>query len=601
MNPPALSSRIRRGTLLMLAIALLVGVVELPQIYRLGGAIRETLYRNYLSIEAAQHMHAALSNLQIALRDNRVEAALPANRAEFEHWIDTELADITELGEGPLARQIKQRGDSLFSALPKAKSGTALDAQFADLNALIDRLVEINQRAMFQADSRASQLSRRVFTEFAAALVLLLVAGVALSWTLAWSISKPLSELADRLRSFSLRGPSLRLGEQKLAELQAVASEFNKMAERLEQFEKLNVNRLIYEKSKTEAILESLEDGIVLIDPKGVVTHINEVAALILGVERDEALGSPIYDLSSNHPHYLRVRAALQSASQHPIEAQRVEVDLHVRGRDHTYVLKRVPLKQSADQTFGTILILQDITYLRDKDRARTNLVATLSHELKTPLTSLSLSAELLQRDRERLSPEDRKLVDTISEDIDRMRHLADDLLDLAKGAAGAISVHAISLDPGQIVAAVAKTFALQAEQKGVKIVQQCEGEMPRIRADPVKLSWAISNLVANALRYTPAGGSITLDLMRTERAVRILVRDNGPGVAPEVRDHLFERYAQWKVDGTPPGSAGLGLAIVKEIVEAHGGRIFVDSEIGKGTCFTMELPLEAQQLWLES
>ena len=177
-----------------------------------------------------------------------------------------------------------------------------------------------------------------------------------------------------------------------------MASEFNRMAERLEKFEKLNVDRLIYEKGKTEAILESIEDGIVLIDSNGVVTHINEVASIILGVERSETLGSAFDDLNSNHPHYLRVRSALQGAATQPFEARRVEVDLHVRGRDHTYVLKPVPLKQESGQSFGTILILQDITYLRDKDRARTNFVATLSHELKTPLTSLALSAELLER-----------------------------------------------------------------------------------------------------------------------------------------------------------------------------------------------------------
>ncbi len=133
------------------------------------------------------------------------------------------------------------------------------------------------------------------------------------------------------------------------------------------------------------------------------MTHINAVAAIILGMDRAEALGSPFNDLDSNHPHYLRVRTALRSIANQPLEAQRIEIDLHVRGRGHTYVLKPVPLTQSDEESFGTILILQDITYLRDKDRARTNLVATLSHELKTPLTSLALSAELLERGKQNL------------------------------------------------------------------------------------------------------------------------------------------------------------------------------------------------------
>ena len=218
------------------------------------------------------------------------------------------------------------------------------------------------------------------------------------------------------------------------------------MAERLEQFEKLNVDRIIYEKSKTEAIIESLEDGIVLIDPAGVVTHINEVAAIILGSRAGRRRwAAPFNDLDSNHPHYMRVRAALRQRRQVHRESARVEVDLHVRGRDHTYVLKPVPLRQGDGESFGTILILQDITYLRDKDRARANLVATLSHELKTPLTSLALSAELLERDKRNLDPKQRELLATANEDIGRIRHLADDLLNLARGETGTISIRSIT------------------------------------------------------------------------------------------------------------------------------------------------------------
>jgi NtrC-family two-component system sensor histidine kinase KinB len=596
-RPPALASRIRNGSLLMLLIALLLGVVEFPQVYELGGSIRRALYRNYLSIEAAHHMHAALYNLQLAQRDGNLPQALAPNRDLFEHWIDIELSDITEVGEADVAGAIKQRGTRLMAELAANPKGR-YDPQYVQLRVLLDRLIDINQQAMFRADSRATRMSEHVATIFGAGLVALLLIGVALAWTLAWSISRPLNELAERLRSFSLRGPSLRLGEQPLAELAGVAAEFNRMAERLEQFEQLNVERLIYEKRKTEVILESVEDGIVLVDPKGVVTHINELAAIILGVEREEALGSPIDDLSSNHPHYLRVRSALQAAAKRPVEAQRVEVELHVRGRDHTYVLKRIPLRPAADQSFGTIVILQDITYLRDQDRARTNLVATLSHELKTPLTSLALSAGLLARDRAQLAPKDQELVSAINEDINRIRHLADDLLDLVKGTGGAISLRAVKLDLPLLIATVLKGFALQAEQKGVEMVQEIEPELPQVRADAVKLSWVLSNLLTNALRHTPTGGRISLGAQRGPRMVRLWVSDTGPGVSADMRDHLFERYAQGTIDGAQPGAAGLGLAIVKEIVEAHGGRIFVHSEPGQGTSFKVELPLAPEDSW---
>jgi two-component system sensor histidine kinase BaeS len=144
------------------------------------------------------------------------------------------------------------------------------------------------------------------------------------------------------------------------------------------------------------------------------------------------------------------------------------------------------------------------------------------------------------------------------------------------------------------MVQAVIKGFTLQAEQKQVRLEAAIERPAPQIRADPLKLSWVVSNLIANALRYTPGGGTISVSLVATPAGACLRVSDTGPGIPPQVREHLFERFSQWQVNGSEPGSAGLGLAIAREIVDAHGGRIFVDSELGRGTSFTVELPASA-------
>jgi two-component system, NtrC family, sensor histidine kinase KinB len=586
MSPLSLRTRIRNGVLLMLAMALALGALAVPTVHRLGRAVRETLYRNYVSIEASQHMHAALYNLQLAQANSTLNTALRPDREIFTHWINIELNDITEVGEAELASDIERRGRRIFDQVAGHSAQGPSAQEFDQLHQRIDQLIEINKVAMFRADSRTTRMSDRLAYEFAAGLLLLLLLGSILSWTLAANLSRPLAELAHHLRSFSLRGPSSRVSEQPLAELQTVAAEFNRMAERLEQFDKINVDRLIYEKGKTEAIIESLEDGIILIDADGIVTHMNEVAGIILGIEREEALGSPFDDLNSNSPHYVRVRSALKQ----PADSQRIEVELHVRGRDHSYVLKPVPLRHTDGGSFGTILILQDITYLRDKDRARTNLVATLSHELNTPLTSLGFCLELLLR-KPGLGPEERELLTSIQDEAGRIRRLASDLLGLARGDGPAITVRSVPVDLVQLVQTVIKGFALQAEQKHVRLESNFDDFVPTIRVDPLKLSWVVSNLIANALRYTPSGGAISVSLSQTPLGVCLRVSDTGPGIPPQVREHLFERFAQWNVNGSEPGSAGLGLAIAKEIVTAHGGRIFVDSELGQGTRFTVELP----------
>ena len=192
-------------------------------------------------------------------------------------------------------------------------------------------------------------------------------------------------------------------------------------------------------------------------------------------------------------------------------------------------------------------------------------------------------------------------MVGAILEDAGRMTNLANGLLDLVRGEGAAITLQTIPVDFTQLLKTVTRTFTLQAEQKPVRFTTDFDESAPQIRADPVKLSWVVSNLIANALRYTPVDGTITLSSQTMARIVRLQVRDTGPGIAAELRERLFERFTQWNLNGAQPGFAGLGLAIAKEIVEAHGGRIFVDSTLGKGTCFTVELPAEPEALWQRS
>jgi two-component system, NtrC family, sensor histidine kinase KinB len=461
MNAPSLQRRIRNGTLLMLALVVLLGLYTLPRVYALGGAIRATLYRNYVSIEAAQNMHAALNTLQVAEHDGRAQDVLPGARHDFLQWDDVENHNFTEAGEPALASDITRRANQLFADVAAAPPGVYHDREFAELHGRLDDLIAMNKAAMFRADSRSVMLGKHLAYEFAGGLVLVLLVGAAVSWGLGWRLSKPLTELAERLRGISQRKSQVRLGPQPLAELEAVAREFNQMAERLEQYDKLNVERLVYEKSKTEAIIESLEDGVVLIDSDGIVAHINEIASLILGVDPQDALGSPFDDLSSNHPHYLRVRDALRTLQKAGPDGQRTEIDLHVRGREHSYVLKPVPLHHTVGKSLGTLLILQDVTYIRDQDRARTNLVATLSHELRTPLTSLALSAELLSRDMPDSNPKSRELLQVILEECSRMRQLTDNLLNLARGEVPAIAVRQKRLDLARLASDVTRRFAI--------------------------------------------------------------------------------------------------------------------------------------------
>ncbi len=354
--------------------------------------------------------------------------------------------------------------------------------------------------------------------------------------------------------------------------------------------ERARIDVVLEQKAKTEAVIEAIEDGIIVLDPDGVVADVNEVACAILELAREQMLGMRFQDLATMHPHYLRVREAVRELLAHPDqERDRVEVTLFLRGRDHHYVLRPTPFRAPDASPAGMILTLQDVTYLRDQAAQRENLLATLSHELRTPLTSLRMALELLRKRLAELDDEQRALLEAAHEDTLRLQHVAQQFLDLARTRAMAIAFERQPIDIETVVAGVGKLFAVQAREQRVHL-EVASGPAGTILGDETKLTWALSNLVANALRYTPSGGSIRLATEATNGTVLVSVSDTGPGIPPERQARIFERFVQ-QPEGGPAGAAGLGLAIVRDFVQAHGGRILLDSAIGRGTRFTLELP----------
>jgi two-component system sensor histidine kinase KdpD len=354
--------------------------------------------------------------------------------------------------------------------------------------------------------------------------------------------------------------------------------------------ERTRIDAVMAEKAKTEAVIESIDDGLVVLDPDGVVVAANEIACAILDVQQSEALGRRFQQLGTDHPHYLRLRAVVAELLSDPGRApQSLEIAMFLRGRDHHFVLRPTPLRGPDGKPTGWILALQDVTHLRDQEARREQLMATLSHELRTPLTSLRMAVELLERTRPALAPDAASFVAAAREDVQRLEDVAQRLLDVSRSRAMTIALEHETLSLRELVARTADIFALQLRERGVTLETQLPDDALRISGDATKLGWALSNLIGNALRYTPPGGVIRVAASAQGDGVRVAVSDSGPGIPPDQRERIFERYAQ----GDRPGAAGLGLAIVRDVVQAHGGRIFLESEPGRGSRFILELPRE--------
>jgi NtrC-family two-component system sensor histidine kinase KinB len=354
--------------------------------------------------------------------------------------------------------------------------------------------------------------------------------------------------------------------------------------------ERARVDAALGAQTKLEAVMESIEDGVIVLDRAGVVEHLNEVACAILGVERDVVVGRRFETLAITHSHYLRLRAAVADLVTHPErEYEPVELVVFIRGRDHYYVLRPTPLRARGDMHTGFVLALQDVTYLRDHEARREQLMATLSHELRTPLTSLRMAVDLLRR--QTVPADDQPgVLAAAGEDVARLEDMAARLLDVSRSRATTIALDRGQVHLNEVVDRCARIFALQARERGITIQTAVDPSELHVTGDATKLTWALSNLIANALRYTARGGSVEIIGSSHDGIVRLSVTDTGPGIPAAARERIFERFVQ-SADGGEPGAAGLGLAIVRDIVQAHGGRIFLDSEEGRGSRFTLELP----------
>jgi len=593
----------------LLALAVAWSVTNLVSLGKASDAI---LSENYRSILAAENMIDALERqdsgiLLLFLGDEEKGVSqFRDNEAVFLEWFARARDNVTIPGEAELVQALQtdyssyRRQFSILTDRRFAQDGPAVLSQstyqnilhplFSKVRADCVNLRRLNEETMYAASLKAGRMAARAFWSTVLVAAAAMAAALAFSLMLSERISSPLRRFVEAARHISAGDYTVKVPVESGDELGLLAEEFNKMAVRLGRFHEMNIDEIIAEKNKGEALLASIEDGLVVFDTGLRATSLNAAARRMLGLGYSGTGNAPpCADIIPDARVCDLVRKAVETGRVPDVPDERRIVSLGEGELARHYLYSVTVIRGRETAHSGVVLLLRDVTRMKEVERLKNEFVMAASHELRTPLTSLGMSVDLLlEHVARKLEEKDQELLRAAHEEVQRMKALVSDLLDLSRIEAGRIELEFDKVPVFTLFEHVQAVFKGQMERKSVHL--GLDAPEVSVRADANKIAWVLSNLVSNALRYVNEGGNIALSAVRAGSFVHLTVKDDGPGIPPEYQTKIFQKFVQ--VKGQAAGGSGLGLAICKEIVRAHGGSIWVESAKGGGSAFTFTLPL---------
>jgi NtrC-family two-component system sensor histidine kinase KinB len=424
--------------------------------------------------------------------------------------------------------------------------------------------------------------------------------GIILMVRLPRLVTRPLHRLTADVERVAGPGPATRVAVAKGNEVGTVAAAVNRVLRQAEDERRATLAELITQRNRTESLVRSLDEGLLLIDQQGIIVLTNPVACLLLGLPAKELLGRPA-DQVAQHSDMLREWLAALHAP-HPAEhgSQGPTFLVRPHGENLHYQLTVTPIEAfnedlKKSEPAGHVFCLRNVSDFKNLDQLKSTFLATISHELKTPLASINLSLMLLQD--ERLDAAKRQQVASgIRSETQRLLGLVGQLIEVARlDAGGELKLNPQAVPLPEVVRYATETIKAQLEDKALNLRVQLAEPLPDAQADLEKTTWVLINLLSNAIRYSPHGANLTIKAKPWGEMVQLSVEDEGPGIPKEYHIRIFQRFAGGpRAEGMPGGGSGLGLSISREFITAQGGQLWVESQAGQGSCFTFTLPAVA-------
>jgi NtrC-family two-component system sensor histidine kinase KinB len=564
------------GVTFLFALILAIGGLSMYYLRNLARSSQQILVDNYESMEYAHQILSACEQI-------RIDSAGAVNSIEKSLILQED--NVTEPGE-------REATLALRSAFEKLRNTGLSDSVVAHLRHASLQLENINMKAIVRKNEIAQTTAHNASTYLIIICTLCSLAAFTFIVNFPGYIANPVIQLTNSIKSIARKNYEERLHFDRRDEFEELAEAFNQMAEKLDEYEHSNLAQILFEKKRIEAIIHRVSDPVIGLDEKSRIIFANERALDILNLSRAELLDHYAPDVAVNNDLF---RNLIKSAATDKQDATLIKAMVGHKENFFTQESVRVSYSPTGEKErvdLGTVILLKNVTTYKEQDLAKTNFIATVSHELKTPIAALQMGVKLLQDSRVgALNDEQANITRTLHDEILRLSRITHELLDLSQVETGNIKLDIRKTTPADIIRMATEAVQLQAERKPVYLAHELAEALPPLLADADKTTWVLVNFLTNAIRYSPERGTILIRAARAGQHVRLSVQDYGPGIEARYKARIFEKYFQ--VPGTPTGT-GLGLAISKEFIEAQGGGVQVESEPGQGSTFSFHLPIAA-------
>ncbi|THF51643.1 HAMP domain-containing protein [Flavobacterium supellecticarium] len=570
-----IKTKLTLGVGLLFFLIVLLVALGVRQLHTLANDTENILVDNYNSLDYSRNMLKELDKIETDKQ----------SLEKFQHYLELQSRNITEIGEKELTENLLEDSQT-FLQQPDNKSVILLIRN--DLNAIM----KLNMDSIQRKSIVASQTADRAILWISITGSMCFIIAFTLLINLPSTIADPIKDLTESIRQIAGKNYSRRVHFEGHSEFGDLARSFNTMAEKLQEYSDSSLARLMMEKKRIETLINNMHDPVIGLNDTQKILFANEEALKISGLKSADIIGKPVQDIAVYND---LIRSLIQHLAGNSVDNSKNETLTIYADNKESYFEKQIvpivitPTGETEKKEIGSFIILRNVTLYKELDYAKTNFIATVSHEFKTPIASMKMSLQLLENESiGSLNEEQQHLIASIKDDTNRLLRTTGELLNITQVETGKTQLEIEKSNVLQIVTEAVDATQKLAEQKNIKLFTAFPDTIPDVWADREKTTWVVSNLITNAIRYSYENASIQVQLSEDDSYVKIIVKDNGLGISSQYTGKIFDRY--FRIPGSEKEGTGLGLAISKEFIEAQKGLITVESELGSGSTFTVFL-----------